>query len=142
MDIISEYNDSTNLDRSGAFKFLRDNRRIIIKELGVGVFKEMTINYRTYFLRNRKNKIINDYKKYIMTKDVTHTSDLAIGYNIVKTVGVDSVTESIIVDFMFNRIHTILANQNPNTDIFAKVYILKKNIVLSYIDTIMTKKPT
>jgi hypothetical protein len=129
MTLINNYLESTNGTQEEAFYFLYSNRRTLDRQL----FKEMSLNYRTYFSSNNKLKILNDFKKFITTKPYAHNSDLAIGYNIVKFVKINKKDEDEIIQFMYVRLTDVLPKSLPNK--------LKKHFVLNYIDAnILIKK--
>jgi hypothetical protein len=129
MTLINNYLESTNGTQEEAFYFLYSNRRTLDRQL----FKEMSLNYRTYFSSNNKLKILNDFKKFITTKPCAHNSDLAIGYNIVKFVKINKKDEDEIIQFMYVRLTDVLPKSLPNK--------LKKHFVLNYIDAnILIKK--
>jgi hypothetical protein len=141
LDIILAYTNSTNLVEKDAFAFLVNNRRSIVDALGYNAFKEMTINYRTYFKRNQKDKIVYNFKKYIIGKSAEHHSDLAIGYNIIKFVNVDSASESTILDYLYTRLSVPLSKKYKNLSAISARQQLKKSIVLEYIEkNILIKK--
>jgi hypothetical protein len=67
-----------------------------------------------------------------MTKEQRHHSDLAIGYNIIKYVGVLPDQERVIIDFMA----TDLLKYNVSS------HIIKKSLVLDIVEKrILKKKP-
>ena len=133
--MLEQYTQSTNLPESEAFAFLIENRKAIVNDLGRAVFKEMLLNYRTYFKTQNNDKIVDAYKQLIMTKTSVHTSDIAIGYNIVAYVNIDEQAETIIIDYMYNRLQAELPKLNKLT------HKLKKHFVMKYIETnILTKK--
>jgi hypothetical protein len=101
----------------------------------------MILNYRTYFRTEQKTKIINDYLKYIINKTDHHKSDLAIGHNIIKNVFVDSTSEKIIIDFMFDRLRDRLLLKYKKIDLLSENHFMKKHLVMNYIDDeILAKK--
>ena len=68
MDLIREYNQSTNGSAQAAFDFILRHRRSVSKDL----LKEMMLNYRTYFKPQQKRRIVTDYQKFIMKKLQQH----------------------------------------------------------------------
>ena len=135
--IIDQYTQSTNLPEAEAFEFLVKNRRKILNELGKQLFKEMVLNYRTYYKTDDKQKIIDAYKTLIMKKPIGHTSDMAIGYNIIKYVEIDQDNERDIIDFMYGRLGSSLPQSNKLTP------AIKKHFVMSYIENnVLIKKRT
>jgi len=124
MDLIQEYNQSTNGSAQAAFDFILRHRRSVSKDL----LKEMMLNYRTYFKPQQKRRIVTDYQKFIIKKLQQHTSDIAIGYNIVKYVKLADEDERIIIDYLYSRLE-------PHIDsVQARVYFLRKRSVLEYIE--------
>ena len=135
--IIDQYTQSTNLPEAEAFEFLVKNRRKILNELGKPLFKEMILNYRTYYKTDDKQKIIDAYKTLIMAKPIGHTSDMAIGYNIIKYVKIDQDNERDIIDFMYERLGSSLPQSKKLTP------TIKKHFVMSYIENnVLIKKRT
>jgi hypothetical protein len=134
-NILSVYRDTTNLPAEEAYLFLYQNRKEIVMKYGLNTFREMALNYRTYFKKSSKQKIFNGYQKYIMTKSVLHKSDLSIGYNIITKVFMPMEQEQIIVDYLYDR----LQDQFPNA--IRNNYKLKKHFVLNYIEkNLLTRK--
>jgi hypothetical protein len=121
-DIIEKYTATTNLDAQEAFRFIVANKKKISRPL----LKEMILNYRTYFKRDQKDRIVKDYKEYIIDKTTDHNSDLAIGYNIVKFVKVKE--EKDIIDYLYSRLADKI---DPN---LAKIDFLKRRVVMEYIE--------
>ena len=128
MDIIDQFIATSNWNAQEVFEFLVTHRRKVPLEL----FKQFTLNYRTYFHPDKKDRIFSDFTKYVLSKTSQHNSDLAISYNIVKYVRIDTERERIIVDFMADRLLSI--------DV--KSHIIKKSLVLDMVEkTILKKKP-
>jgi len=124
MDLIQEYNQSTNGSAHEAFGFILRHRRSVSRDL----LKEMMLNYRTYFKPQQKRRIVTDYQTFIIKKLQQHTSDIAIGYNIVKCVKLADEDEQIIIDYLYSRLE-------PHIDsVQARVYFLRKRSVLEYIE--------
>lgn len=125
-EIIAKYRSAVT-ESSKAFQFLKTHRREIVREMGYSGWKQLTLNYRTYFNKDRKEQILREYERWVMTKTVKHNSDLTIGYNIVEYVHVQPRDEERVVEFMYNR----LDGKIPKVD----KYFLKKHFVLNYILT-------
>ena len=127
MDIVQQYVETTNGSQEEAYTFLRNNRRAVSKDL----FKEMALNYRTYYHKDQHDRIYREYVNYICTKVKTHNSDLAIGYNIVCYVPISEERKEIIIDY--------LALRTGYNDIKSK--IIQKSLVLNLIEkNILIKK--
>ena len=128
MDIIDQFVATSNWNSKEVFEFLVKNRH----QVPVHLFKQFCLNYRTYFHPKKKDRIFNDYVKYVLSKTEEHNSDLAISYNIVKYVIVDEDKERVIVDYMAKR----LLKHNINS------HIIKKSLVVDIVEkTILKKKP-
>ena len=133
MDYIREYARSTNDIEKEAFSFIVTHRRDVSKE----VLKEMMLNHRTRFKTDQKDRIVNDYNRFIINKNQKHTSDIAIGYNIVKYVKINSTTEQHIIDYLHSRLTEHIDNR------LTKIYFMRKKLVLEYIEkNILTKRRT
>jgi hypothetical protein len=139
--LISYYQTTTNHSANMVLAYIKLNRRVVDMHLGRSTLKEMMLNYRTLYTPKKKNKILLDFKTYIMTKEIHHTSDLAIGFNIVSNVTLTVEEEEYIIDFMFNRLQSTLVNANLLK--VEHVYFLKKQLVMDYIvKHIITRKTT
>lgn len=123
-EIIAKFRNVTT-DAGKSFAFLKEHRRVIVREMGYNGWKQLTLNYRTYFNRDRKEQIMRDYNRWVMSKTVKHNSDLTIGYNIIKYVHVSPKDEERVIDFMYSR----LEGKIPSVD----KYFLKKHFVLDYV---------
>jgi len=128
--ILEEYTEITNKSSVDSLNFIIKRRHQIINKFGKNLIKEMILNHRIYFKKEQKIRIINDYKKYIMTKNESHNSDLAIGYNIVNNVMIPQEVEKEIINFM--------STQLPIKQV--QSHIIKKNLVLNFIETKVLKK--
>jgi len=136
--IIGDYCHSTNTSGEETLKFLITERHWIRQHHSFATYKELTLNYRILYDRKNKNKIIHDYKKYILNKTILHISNLAISHNIVKHVGVDEQLEKEIIDFMFNQIKDQMIDKYRNI----KQHFLKKKIVMDYVkEHFLTREP-
>jgi hypothetical protein len=134
--LLEDYIETSNLTAKESFDYLVANRRDIVKQMGINVFKQMALNYRTYFHASQRERIYRDFEKYVMNKTEQHTSDLAIAYNIIKYVGVDKDREKILVNYIFDRIKDThfsrygTLNLNP----------IKRGLVLSTMEDHILKK--
>ena len=128
--ILEEYTEITNKSSVDSLNFIIKRRHQIINKFGKNLIKEMILNHRIYFKKEQKIRIINDYKKYIMTKNESHNSDLAIGYNIINNVMIPQEVEKEIINFM--------STQLPIKQV--QSHIIKKNLVLNFIETKVLKK--
>ena len=128
MDIIDQFIETSNWDSREVYTFLVSHRRKVPRLL----FKQFALNYRTYFHPQQRDRIFRDYTQLVMTKEQRHHSDLAIGYNIIKYVGVLPDQERVIIDFMA----TDLLKYNVSS------HIIKKSLVLDIVvKRILKKKP-
>jgi hypothetical protein len=128
MDIIDQFIETSNWDSREVYTFLVSHRRKVPRLL----FKQFALNYRTYFHPQQRDRIFRDYTQLVMTKEQRHHSDLAIGYNIIKYVGVLPDQERVIIDFMA----TDLLKYNVSS------HIIKKSLVLDIVEKrILKKKP-
>ena len=128
MEIIDQFIETSNWNSKEVFDFLVKHRREVPK----GLFKQFCLNYRTYFHPKKKDRIFNDYVKYVLSKTTEHNSDIAISYNIIKFVVMDEEREKIIVNYMAKR----LLKQN------IKSHVVKKSLVLDIAErTVLKKKP-
>lgn len=133
IDYIREYSRSTNDIGKEAFAFILMHRRDVSKT----VLREMMLNYRTYFKTDQKDRIVNDYNCLIINKNQKHTSDIAIGYNIVKYVKINSTAEQRIIDYLHSRLNEHIDSR------LTKVYFMRKKLVLEYIEkNILIKRRT
>jgi hypothetical protein len=136
-NLLSEYRDSTDQKPDFALNFIFKNRHQIIKQYGRGAIREMIINYRTYFKRDQKSRIVRDYFKYVMPKQEHHSSDLAIGYNIVAFVLPPLEDEAMLIDFMYSRLQH---SMHVNPALMQK-HFMKKHLIMRYIENnVLTKK--
>jgi hypothetical protein len=129
--IIIEYRLSTN-NNWDCFSFLIKNGRKICKYYSFETFKEFCLNYRILFDNSNKNKILNDYKKYILNKKIAHKSNLAISYNMIKNIKLDKKTENEIIDYMIKQLDLKDINSFKNHHILIKNHVMdyvKKNII-------------
>ena len=135
--IIGDYRRSTDKDKNTCLKFLIENSRLICKYHSFDTFKELALNYRILYDRTNRTKIINDYKKYILTKSNNHKSNLAISYNMINTIVVDEELEKQIIEFMYEQIkdHDLQTFKNQK-------YFLKRHMIMNYVrDKIVSKTP-
>lgn len=126
--LIKQYTSCVH-DKNRCLQFLIINARLICCSYSFSTFKEMCINYRVTYEPHKRNKIIHDFSKYILSKTRRHTSDLAISYNIIKNIKVDEALEEKIIDFMLVGIRA------PSLDPYRKLKIksLKHNRVLAWV---------
>lgn len=137
--IIGDYRHSTDKSKEVCLSFLMTNYRRICAVHSFSTFKELTLNYRILFDRHNKVKIINDYKKYILTKATVHISNLAISHNMIAHIGVDQHLEEQIVNYMYSQILDGSLDKYRNID----RHFLKKHIIMNYVkDHFLTKEPT
>lgn len=128
MNIIDRFIETSNWDSQEVYTFLVNHKRAVPRSL----FRQFALNYRTYFHPQQRDRIFRDYKRIVMTKEQRHHSDLAIGYNIVKYVGVLPDQERVIIDFMAAD----LLKYNVSS------HIIKKSVVLDIVEKrILKKKP-
>ena len=131
--LISDYRTSLESSSSATYRFLLKNRKSIVRYLGRASLNEMILNYRALFRRDQKNKIMRDFKKYIMTKAVNHKSDFAIGYNIVKYVKVYIEEERMVVDYMFSKLADNIVKNVNYLEKLSSVYFIKKHLVMNHL---------
>jgi hypothetical protein len=133
MNIIQDYTQTTNGSSKEAFDFILKHRHDVSKQL----LKEMMLNYRTYFKTDQKERIVNDYKQFVISKPKEHTSDIAIGYNIIKYVKVNETAEKEIINYLYNRLSQHIDSR------LAGVYFLRRKSVLEYVEqNILIKRRT
>ena len=127
-NLIEYYADViTNASEQEELEFLLSNARL----LGLAVYKEMVLNFRVCYRKNDRNKIINSYKKNIMTKTNPNTSDIAIGYHIINL----GIADNDIINYVYNR----LGNAVPKSSILTSK--LKQHFACKYIeDNILEKQ--
>lgn len=126
--LINQYRLTTN-SKEQCRQFLIDNARSICRYHSFSTFKELCLNYRIINDRSNKSRIVDDYCKYVLTKTVKHTSNLAISYNMITQIGVDSLLEGRIIDFMFEHIED--KSLDPYRRISSRV--LKRSRVLEWV---------
>lgn len=129
--IVGDYRRSTN-SKEECLAYLKKNYRKICKVHSFATFKEFTLNYRILFDRKNKNKIIQDYKKYILTKTKFHKSNVAMSFNLIQSINVDKELEKQIIDFMYAQLNDESINKFRNVEKINKVVIMefvKKNLV-------------
>lgn len=137
--VIGDYRHSTNTSKEECLNFLISKRRWIREHHTFSTYKELTVNYRILFDRRNKNKIVHDYKKYVLTKTIPHISNLTISHNLIKYLEVDLETEQEVVNFMFNQI------KDPSLDRFRNInqHFLRKHIIMDYVKKhYITKEPS
>ena len=127
-NLIEYYADViTNASEQEELEFLLSNARL----LGLAVYKEMVLNFRVCYRKNDRNKIVNSYKKNIMTKTNLNTSDIAIGYHIMNL----GLADTDIINYVYNR----LGNAVPKSSILTSK--LKQHFACKYIeDNILEKQ--
>lgn len=136
--IIGDYRHSTTSSKEECLAFLIENRHWIREHHTFATYKELTLNYRILFDRRNKTKIVNDYKKYILTKTIPHISNLAISHNLMKHVGVDQQTEQDIVNFMFDQIKDSAIDKYRTI----QQHFLRKHFIMDYVKNhYITKEP-
>ena len=135
--IVGEYRRATDKDGSMCVEFLITNRRRIVKYHSFATFKEFALNYRILFNRKNKKKIIHDFKKYILTKNKKHKSNLAMSYNMINAIAVDETLEQEIIDFMYRQL------DDPKATVYSnQPYFFKKHFIMDYVKTnVITKEP-
>lgn len=140
-NLVRKYRWATDRSGEDVRAYLFKNCRQIKKHLGFATFKELTLNYRILFDRHNKKKIVADYKRYVLGKQLQHKSDVAMSYNIIKYIGVDRETERAAVNFMFERLRSELPKQtfmvaiNDHPDI-------RKHVIMEYVKKhIIVKTP-
>lgn len=134
-NLIEGFVQTTNKSATDSFHYMLSNRRRIVGAMGSNTFHEMLLNYRTYYKRNQKQKIVDRYKKYIMTKTNHHTSDFVIGRNILTFLWLDPVNEKEIVDFLFVNLSPRFEKKS-----LARLPNMRKKIVTEYIEQHMMKR--
>ena len=72
-----------------------------------------------------------------MTKARNHKSNLAMSYNLVKSVPMDEQTEQQVIDFMYSQLSM------PHVQAYrTQPYFFKKRFILDYVKgNIITKEP-
>lgn len=139
LDVIQEYHSSADRTAAESYAVLMSMRSRVPRSL----FREMVLNYRTYHLPQHKWKIVRMYRKFIMTKTEHHRSDLAIGFNILRSVKVGKHDERAILDFMFARVKDVLLSMpHNNIQSAMKLQFIRDHAVMAYIeDAIVTRTP-
>jgi len=137
--LIAYYQTTTNQSANTVLAYIKLNRRVVDMHLGRHTLKEMMLNYRTLYNPKKKDKIVSDFKKYIIDKETHHKSDLAIAFNIVKHVNLTANEEEQIINFMFDRLQSSLKNINLSKA--ESVYFFKKQLIMEYVETnVITRK--
>jgi len=116
-------------------RFLLERRKEIVKVLGRSLYKEMILNYRAIWMNHQADKIVYRFKKSIVPKNKTHTSDIAIAWNIASHVPISEDEDRMIIEFLFNRLDsyfpdrmaTVLASVTPSNI----SYNIKRALILS-----------
>lgn len=138
------YQDSVDLGKEHARKFLITHARLLCSTYGFSVFKQFVLNYRITFTPTDKERICREFYKYVIGKTDEYNSDLAMAYNIVTVVKVQKDIETDLVNFMFNRLkHTLLikyAGLNIPHEIKKRIsletiydkVLIRKNNICSY----------
>lgn len=126
--IIEQYRLSTN-SKEQCRQFLIKDARNICRTHSFSTFKELCLNYRIINDRSNKFKIVHDYCKYVLSKTIKHTSNLAISYNMIEQIGVDKNLEARIIDFMLEHI------RDSQIDPYRRIssYVLKRSCVLEWV---------
>lgn len=126
--LIDQYRLSTN-SKEQCRSFLINHARSICRYHSFSTFKELCLNYRIINDRSNKSRIIHDYCKYVLTKTVKHTSNLAISYNMITQIGVDGLLESRIINFMLEHI------EDKTLDPYRRIssHVLKRSRVLEWV---------
>jgi hypothetical protein len=136
--VVGDYRRPAGRSKEECLKFLTTNYRRICKYHSFNTFKEFTLNYRILFDRTNKNKIIHDYKKYILTKKTYHKSNMAISYNMITQICVDAELEQKIIEFMHTQLEVKSLEMFRSTD----TYFLKKHMIMQYVkDNLLKGKP-
>jgi hypothetical protein len=103
-DVFAEYSNAIASGATDTLEFILTRKKSIRSAVGFTGFKQFTLNYRIYFDHRNMDRIIADYKTYVLSKQTRHKSDLAISHNLLtKIPNLSSELEHQVVDFMFDR---------------------------------------
>jgi hypothetical protein len=131
-EVFNKYSQAISNGQDTTLNFILVNKNKIREAVGFFGFKQFTLNYRIYFDQRNLNKILHDYKKYVLSKTIRHKSDLAISHNMLtKIQQLDHELENNIVEFMYERMRdTYLVKFNHLKVIPFKV---KRHLCISHI---------
>jgi len=67
-------------------KYITSNRTITTTLFNRNLVREFIINHRSRYGTKKADKLFNNYVKYVASKEIKHSSDVAIAYNIIKNI--------------------------------------------------------
>jgi|APCry1669190288_1035285.scaffolds.fasta_scaffold56353_2 hypothetical protein len=139
-NIFDGYSEAISNGAETTLAFILDNKRAIVNEVGFFGFKQFTLNYRIYFDNKRKDRIIKDLHKYVLSKEEKHKSDLAIGHNAITKLHLPRELEIQIVEFMFDRMKDTYLVKYKHLENLPNSFVVKKHLVIDYVYTKILRK--
>jgi hypothetical protein len=133
-DIVEHYvdadSDSKELGKEKTKEFLLKNKNVIIKIGGKNLFQELLLNYIIkYDNRKFKKKLCFDkFLKIINNKKVEHTSDIALAYNLLSNLNLNSDQEKFIIKFICERMKLKVQKKE------ILLYLIKNKLKLKNFD--------
>ena len=108
--------------------FIIKNKRLIINLYGKNLLREFIINYRSRYGTKNIDKLYRDFVKYVKLKNVKHKSDIAISYNILKNFNLTADQETVIIEFVIDRLGDRISKPFKETSLlkFQKLFLINK----------------
>jgi len=119
-------------------KYIVNNRNLVSRIYGRTLVREFIINYRSRFDVSNPNKLYNNFLKYISTKSIHHSSDVAIACNIVKNARLTEQQQHVLLDFAISRLGERLPNVSRLSEI--KILNIKKCLVFDKVNELKILK--
>jgi hypothetical protein len=131
-EVFNTYSQAISTGQSTTLEFILANKYKIKEAVGFFGFKQFTLNYRIYFDQRNLDKILHDYRKYVLTKTIRHKSDLAISHNMLtKIQQLDSELEHTIVEFMYDRMKDTYLKKFSHLSIIP--FKVKRHLCITHI---------
>ncbi len=118
------------IDTGSAPEFIKKHARVIKNMFGRQLLCEFILNYRVVHTPKHP-AIFDNFVCYIMSKDVTHTSDLAIAHNILSYVRLTDEQQAYIVGWAADRIADISPTWGSALNMLRDTDSVKRQLVIS-----------
>lgn len=126
MNILKECVYSIEKGKQCSIDFIIKNKSMIKEVFGIQLLREIIINHNSHFNSHKGEIIFFQYKKYIMSKNKKHNSDLMIGLNILRNFKIKDSYREEIINFLFGKYMHITSNLTSN---------MKYRLLLHYTKT-------
>ncbi len=101
--IFAEYHRIV-INHRAAVRFMVQHRELIVNVCGRNVMRELILNFRTRVGYRDPNKLVVDFDRYVVTKTVHHSSDLAIACNLLKYTELTINHRRRVIQFVVDRL--------------------------------------